>query len=1073
MALQLRRGETRSFGKMIITSFAVMAFVLQPLVSLNIPAAFAVANVGKTIVARSYIANNDHCNIAETSPICMTIEDAVAIADTGDTISLNGNFSPAKEIVIKKAITIEGNNVKVWGEFNTNGSNNSVFELQAPATLQNLRLDGKSHNVHGINAWHTNGDATVWNVTLQKFGKSGLNVGEGARVVAGNLTTSQNGWDAIDVDKTGSWLKLAGTNHFNENAGVPVVYVDNVNVPNGINIDLPDLYSTRDNYKLNGDRAYFVKTASVTNMSAKFQSDTKNLTNGQWLNITNKAAGTNNLVLNFDAPSNTNVQRYITTESRPDGTSENISNKYHNTWLNRGNPPIGVADSRAEFGLHGDGLYTYSVVAISADNGTKSDPVTYSLNYDRTNPTVTFTNPTKYVNTTKPFTISGTYSDVNSQGRAQSGVGRLHLYVSANGHDLSDPFIVSGSQLNQTTGTFSYTLTQADLDKLASQLNLKNNDTFVVKANVFDNANNWANFTTDFVVDTVAPDFTVQSFTGNKTSNTFSKVSFNLHDTHYVTKWVLNEGTANEYSKDVAHAIYTGDSNFQNMKSHLVQGVNTLTAYDKAGNSATYTFTFDSVTPTLPVLDTALNGAYFNTTPIKNTWSTATDENGTGVAGYQVAYSYGDGHSFGSNADWTTVTINGRTQLTRYTTNLITSTFRNHNPGANEQGPVTVWVRSIDFAGNVSDWSTSATYTFDSIAPVVTIDSPEANKTVKGAIDIVATIEDKNLSHYYLVVKTRANSSQAWTTLYKDTIHTDEFSNRTLFTVPNTVTGEVVVLLEAKDMANNKDDIKSVKKMFFNIDNTVPTVSLTGIPTTPTNVTPVIATLTFSEPVTGVDSSWTRDTTNPLVYTKTFAASATEIVNFQDVAGNTGSVEVAVAIDTTAPALVVNTYTGTDTTPTITGTTENKDDLVTVNGGAATVSQTQNTDGTYSWTYTFKTPFVIGSTRVVVMSTDTAGNFTRNNATVTVVDPNLTLDQTDAPTVNFTPSADQTTGQQEVQGDATSKTPQVEGANTSKSDSDNASSTNGFAWYWWLLIPAVLLTLWGLIAAARRRNNEA
>lgn len=41
MALQLRRGHTSSFGKMIAASFAVLALVLQPLVLSNVPSAFA------------------------------------------------------------------------------------------------------------------------------------------------------------------------------------------------------------------------------------------------------------------------------------------------------------------------------------------------------------------------------------------------------------------------------------------------------------------------------------------------------------------------------------------------------------------------------------------------------------------------------------------------------------------------------------------------------------------------------------------------------------------------------------------------------------------------------------------------------------------------------------------------------------------------------------------------------------------------------------------------------------------------------------------------------------------------
>lgn len=127
-----------------------------------------------------------------------------------------------------------------------------------------------------------------------------------------------------------------------------------------------------------------------------------------------------------------------------------------------------------------------------------------------------------------------------------------------------------------------------------------------------------------------------------------------------------------------------------------------------------------------------------------------------------------------------------------------------------------------DEAGN------KATYAFviDSVAPVVTIDSPAASSTVKGGTDIKATIVDGNLSHYYLLVKIRADSSQPWTELYKKTITSEEFAGDVLYTLPSNVSGEVYVQLDAKDKAGNKDENDSVKKIFFILDNSAPTASI-------------------------------------------------------------------------------------------------------------------------------------------------------------------------------------------------------------------------------------------------------
>lgn len=50
MALQLRKGETRSFGKVVAASFIIMAFALQPLLARNVPSAFAVGAINISTV---------------------------------------------------------------------------------------------------------------------------------------------------------------------------------------------------------------------------------------------------------------------------------------------------------------------------------------------------------------------------------------------------------------------------------------------------------------------------------------------------------------------------------------------------------------------------------------------------------------------------------------------------------------------------------------------------------------------------------------------------------------------------------------------------------------------------------------------------------------------------------------------------------------------------------------------------------------------------------------------------------------------------------------------------------------
>ena len=228
-------------AKILSNLLLVLALTLQPMYGLLASQVAYAVEASGVVYTVSSLADAD-CS----DKICNSLQGAIDAASEGDTIKLATNLSIYSQVNITKAVTLDGNGRTLWTETNkTSNSDNAVLGLQASATIQNLTINGKWHKQrHGINAWHTNGDATVRDVKLVDFGMSGLNVGEQARVVAGNLTTSGNTWNAIDVDKAGSWLKLAGINHFNEGAGVPVVYVDDVNVGTVGQVDSPELYAS-------------------------------------------------------------------------------------------------------------------------------------------------------------------------------------------------------------------------------------------------------------------------------------------------------------------------------------------------------------------------------------------------------------------------------------------------------------------------------------------------------------------------------------------------------------------------------------------------------------------------------------------------------------------------------------------------------------------------------------------------------------------------------------------------------------------------------------------------------------
>lgn len=109
--------------------------------------------------------------------------------------------------------------------------------------------------------------------------------------------------------------------------------------------------------------------------------------------------------------------------------------------------------------------------------------------------------------------------------------------------------------------------------------------------------------------DTTLPVITVkgdeepaQKYVGNLDKKVFSKVSFKLYDNYGIYGYKLND---EEYTK--VSLNNWSDANFDNIKSRLNYGKNTITLKDVAGNETTYEFTYDNVAPVYKTLGIARN----------------------------------------------------------------------------------------------------------------------------------------------------------------------------------------------------------------------------------------------------------------------------------------------------------------------------------------------------------------------------------------------------------------------------------------------------------------------------------
>ncbi len=132
------------------------------------------------------------------SPV-LTLSEALTRVSTGGTIVLATDVTTSAQTDIAKAVTIDGAGHRVTASF----SGGSVLNILASnVTLKNLvedggKLSGTTAN-RGINIYKAT-SVLLDGVTASNNSKNGIVV-NGSTVTAHNITTTNNGWEGIDVD---------------------------------------------------------------------------------------------------------------------------------------------------------------------------------------------------------------------------------------------------------------------------------------------------------------------------------------------------------------------------------------------------------------------------------------------------------------------------------------------------------------------------------------------------------------------------------------------------------------------------------------------------------------------------------------------------------------------------------------------------------------------------------------------------------------------------------------------------------------------------------------------------------
>lgn len=211
---------------------------------------------GSSIVGAPHVTYRVSQTLANLDTVLSKLQD-------GDKIVLDSDLTVTKQLTLPKSVTLDGNGHTIFANYayTDNSNNSAILVSKNDTTIKNLTVDGTAGTgLQGINIYQAQ-NVVLQNVTSKNNDKSGVNV-NGSTVTIDGITTADNGWHGVDVDKAGAVLTIRGVNQHSDN--LPV-YVDNTAV--GQVIDTTGLYASRDSVIRPNDRVYALKPATPTQVS--------------------------------------------------------------------------------------------------------------------------------------------------------------------------------------------------------------------------------------------------------------------------------------------------------------------------------------------------------------------------------------------------------------------------------------------------------------------------------------------------------------------------------------------------------------------------------------------------------------------------------------------------------------------------------------------------------------------------------------------------------------------------------------------------------------------------------------
>lgn len=201
--------------------------------------ALAVLLLTCVLMAGAVSASDEVTSVSDISALKEALEGGQA------NIALEGDIVTNEEIVVERAVTIDGNGHTISAGADI--GDHLLEIIKGPVTLKNLTLDSDG-KAKGLNIHEPGPEITLTNLTLTKSAGSGITI-NGADVFASNLTISKSAWNqSIDVGISAdpsvdeSTLTLTGTNDLQD------PYQINSDNPGSVTVHGVDGYTTYDWY---------------------------------------------------------------------------------------------------------------------------------------------------------------------------------------------------------------------------------------------------------------------------------------------------------------------------------------------------------------------------------------------------------------------------------------------------------------------------------------------------------------------------------------------------------------------------------------------------------------------------------------------------------------------------------------------------------------------------------------------------------------------------------------------------------------------------------------------------------